>query len=779
MPAPLIVNLLPLSDQADFDLTGPVRLTVRDPDTYVSAALLHVSIGYAQTHGDGDVVFDADTGIPGTFMSASLPGPLDSTKADIQVAAEGIQITKTIAGLQRSVAFTPIEAGVGFKSAMVSAVVRPDIVTVGEEGAILGMEHGPRNTGVYLFFDDPGGGKQIRITGPADAAGVRVPDRAVAFDWTAIQRYIIIWNERMGVVELYSVTSSATTLVTTELIANFQQFDLDSGLPTVRQGGAGALTAVYGIEGASGDRVTIGSISITAQVAYPIVGISRPGQFETVRRTDESVRYTGGDPREVEISPWFGPPNSNIFPSSDAAGDVTVLDEGARLSKITAAGTYGFHREEPGLTGSSTDGYILDAEFFATPTVLVGGIMTGMGFIVHDGTTSLFLALLVIGGTRTVGLLNAGVDVTTIGNYSIPITKVDWSSPVRFRLSVDPRRNKVDLYLASDIKTPVLSIPFNRSALPVPATLGLTGQPPLLAFGHVTDTFTAGSFELRNLKYSHTYQAWEGLDAALPNASPTDPLWTPVTLGFQEISPLYGGGGLYLLGGGFGPSVLGYFFDLGSGPSATASITAGNQMQIVADPGETLTYQRGGSFDIHRGVILEISLQITSHKPRARSGCFLIIDDGINAHMLSFVDTDIGKFAAVPVRSGLDGFVEVVGVDGDSEDLSFRIDWDEPHTYRFERRPVDGLYVFVDNNKEPALVIPDRSNVDYPTTQFAAPTIAFGVRSGEGSISLWDYARVMFGSGYEVSFKLRNTTEELEENIRNSQVTVVASADDV
>ena len=775
--APLIVNLLPLPGQSDFDLTGPVRFTVRDPETHIDAGLLHVSVGYAQTYGTGDTVFDEDLGLPGTFFSAVTNDFVDTAESDFQLVVDGVQITKTIAGLQRSVVFTPIEAGVGFQDAMVTAVLRPDIWTNNEVGVILGLEHGPRNIAAYLFFEDTGGGPQIRVAGPADKLNVRVPDRAVSYDWTGLQRYIIIWNETMGVMELYSINVAGTTsLILSEPIANFQEFDDPQAPATLLRGGQAALTAVYGIEGAMGDRVTIGNVSITHDVAYPIIGISRPGQFETIRRTDESVRYREGNPLTQDVSPWFGPPNNGVFPTPDPVGGIVVLGKGVRLSKITPSTTFAFHREEPGIQESDTDGYLLEAEFFATPTTLLGSRITGMGFVIHDGQTSLFLSLIEGEDGRTLGIMTNGGDVATIGDFIRPTTTIDWSSPVRFRCTVDPRRNKLELFLSDDINTPILSVPFSRADFSTPADMGLSAEPPLIAFGHINELATTGSFELRELTYSHLYQAWEARDGILPDVGPTNPLWQSVTTGFLEISPL---SGLHLLGGGFGPTPLGYFILTGSGPAASPQITAEDQLLITADPGETLTYYRSAVFDAERGVILESSMQITSHKPKARSGCFMVIDDGLHSYMLSFVETDVGKFAAVPVRAGFNSFIEDVGTDGGAEKLSFRIDWSEPHVYRMEKRPLDGLYIFVDNDPEPALVILDSDRVDYPSTQFCCPTIAFGVLSSEGSVSTWDYTRAMFGQGYEISFRLKTDTAGLEEKIRNSQAVVVASADDV
>ena len=85
----------------------------------------------------------------------------------------------------------------------------------------------------------------------------------------------------------------------------------------------------------------------------------------------------------------------------------------------------------------------------------------------------------------------------------------------------------------------------------------------------------------------------------------------------------------------------------------------------------------------------------------------------------------------------------------------------------------------MDNSLTPSLVILDRPGIDYPTSQYMTPTVAFGSYSTEGSVSLWDHARTMWGGGYEISFRRKTDTPGLEEEIRNSQAIIVASADDV
>jgi hypothetical protein len=232
-----------------------------------------------------------------------------------------------------------------------------------------------------------------------------------------------------------------------------------------------------------------------------------------------------------------------------------------------------------------------------------------------------------------------------------------------------------------------------------------------------------------------------------------------------------------LLGGGFGPTPLGYFVAGGGGPIGDQALD-NNQLLLTNDPGKLQVFKRGGKWDANRGAVIEARVQITDHKIQARTGLFIILDDGLRAYMLSFVDTAVGKFVGVPTRAGLASFIETVGESETAAKLSFAIDWDQPHTYRMEYRRLDGLYIFVDNDPEPRLVILESDNVDFPNSQFLSPTVAFGQLSKEGSTSRWDFVRTMFSRGYEVSFKKLEADALLEDDIGNTQAVVLAFAED-
>lgn len=770
---PFIINLAPTPGELEFGLTSPIRFSIRDADTFISPTSVQITVGYAHIKANGAQEFDVV--LPRTIRSSILPGAVITViQPTIVPVVGGISITKTSSNNQPSVYVTALDAKSGIHSFLSTIVIEPTLVSNGQPGAVFGVENGPRNTGVYVFLEITGGIPLLRMCGPANSVGVRSPNTVIARNWVGPTRYIIVWNELTQKVELYRlIDESTTSLINSENISSFQEFDPISG-GTPKKGGSGDVTMVYGIEGQTGEQVIIGNVALTIDVGFPIIGLTRTGEFQTLRRTDETIRYDGGHPIKSLISSWFGP-DDKFFDVPDLAGVIKVLSTNAvRLTKLTLNSSMALYREEPSLFGSDTDGFMIEGSFFAIPSQLISSKITGMGFFVFDGQSVYYLGLL-SGDVRTVGLLRRNRDPSIAASFQTPDSAIDWASSVYFRLTIDPRREVIDLY-GSDINIPKLSIAFDRTQLPQASEFGLVGKNPIVAFGHLSDIATAGSFDLSRLLYSCSYQAFEAKDGELPDDLATDPIWVSTIGGFSPGSlpnPLFG---LSVLGGGFGILPLGLY--LGSlTPPTDISIIENNQLVLETKRGVTHVYSRSLAIDPNRGAVIEFRIQIIQNKPHARTGYYVFIDDGVHTYALSFVDTEIGKFVCVPIRSG-SGLVEIVGTEGLASKLSKQINWGNPHIYRFERRPLDGVYLFVDNATDPILVILESDRIDYPQSQFLTPTVAFGHFSGEGARSLTDFVRVMVSEGYEISTKKVDTTAQLEQDVRNTQAVVVVLARD-
>jgi hypothetical protein len=122
--------------------------------------------------------------------------------------------------------------------------------------------------------------------------------------------------------------------------------------------------------------------------------------------------------------------------------------------------------------------------------------------------------------------------------------------------------------------------------------------------------------------------------------------------------------------------------------------------------------------------------------------------------------------------------IEDIGTEGLAATLSVLVDWTQTHTYRLERRPLDGTYLFIDNSPTPSLTIPDSLYINYPLPQLTSPGVAFGHVGEEGCISFTDFVRVALSEGYEISTKKIATEAQLEQDILGSQAIVLATLSD-
>ena len=786
---PWFVNLYPPPGTANVSQLEPVQLSIRDVETTVDLGTVEVAVGYAAVYSHAEDYFDY---LPRTIRD-SIFAPTYVGDPTIARQGDGILIQKTSNYPQKSVYCTSIDVSGQFRpSGLVVATINPQIEDVpplatGPMNAsifpgimplpwmnsefyavsgVLALEHGPRNTALYVFFINSGTVNaphpQLRICGPW-TEGSSNPDFLVNYDWFGSHKYFLLWNEYTGEAEVFADVNGVTTRIyhlpflnpiTGEL--TFSQFVPGSN-NYQKHAGSLDFTAVYGQEGRSGSRMVVSSIAVTSDVGCPVRGISLQGDWNVKRLGAEMVYLNEGvDPRHPPASPWFDTP-SYVLPSPDPAGVKAVVGGVFRQSKVvldkhSPAKSLSVYREEPGLLRSVTppavpppytpDGFMLESKFFATD-VLLQGAGTGMGYLIYDGQTVYDLGLFDDSQSKVFGLLQKNGDPLNVTHRYLPVPPVDWSSPVGFRFTVDPRRNRIELYNQQSYLTPAMSLTFSRGVLPSGSDYGLLGRTPFIAFGHPGAYATLGSFDLYNLKYSHVYQAWEARTERDPTAATP-----PFTVD-------------------------------GDGTSTTMA----NPLVIRCDStsGQLRRFYRTAEFDVERGVIVEAHLQITSYRPRSRTGAYLIIEDGIVAYMLGFVDTDAGKFVCVSLLHDLVGFTEYPGFEGISAKTSFLFDWTQEHRYRFERRPYDGLYVYVDYEDKPRLAIKDADAVGYPTMRPdlpQVPLVGFGHFSSEGGSSSWRYFRTFCSTGYEVSARKGESDQALTETLFGTEAVVVAHATD-
>ncbi len=759
---PWIINLRPVGGEENVKLLRPVRFSARDAESFVLPADLLVEVGYAKVHSDGEELFDE---LPRTKRISLLPG-IVGTEPDFDLVSGGMRLTRTLISPQPSVYATNVDAGSGFTSAMLTAIVTPETVSVAtvstsgplnssvypggslpmpyspvdvpiSSGVVLGLHHGPRNKAVYLWFQKSDAGtKIIRLTGFLNY-DLTTPslNTSIPFNWSITRRYTLVWNEANGYFEVYTDVDSVTLQIFRIPLSSIPEMPTDYYIDC---GSSGDVTGFYGQEGAIGDSSLWRNIAVTTDVGYPILGSVRTGYFRT--RVESAYLFkTDGlrDPRDTDIGTWFDMPEE-LLADRDPDAATLVANGVFSMIKETEDKTFAIYREDPSLLRSNSDGFALHAVVSADNENL-DSASTGTGFIIFDGQTVFQISLFNDFASKTVGILKRdGVPVDLNDSY-IPETPIDWSVG-GFRVVVDPRANEVRLYAAEELETPRRVLPLDRSLFPSAADYGWTDVTPFVAFGHIIPANTLGSFNVTHFEICHLFQSWEGATGVAPDDAPSDPA-----------------------------------FDLFTYGSPTASMNDG-ALEISAPAGSLYRLSREIPFERFRGGATEARLRITSNRRDSHTGVRLILDDGVNAWSLTFVETAVGRFACLSLASGL-GFTELAGKDGRAAEFSFEVDWTEFHTYRIEKQSYGGVQVFLDDEMGPRISHPDSLINEMPLTQYSGtPTLAFGQFSLEGAVAEWSFVRGYFSGGCEISFKKNKPDSVLREELFDTQAIVVAYA---
>lgn len=768
MSAPWIVNLVPAPESSQVKLLKPIRLSIRDSDTHIDPTSIRAVAGYARVCSNASQFFDKQLPATKRFHLYNESG----SEPVLSLTDDGVYVEQISLLEERTLYATSIDGGPGYKSVMLTAILKPgqDNAEPGSggngplgpsvfpgglfplpfssgsggaggegSGAVLAIENGPRNKVVYLWFQNSGT-RILRLTsyltGTEDPPTINLQTN---FDWSDFHRYTILWNEVEGYVEVYADSATGDSQVFRVAIADIPEMPSDY---YVKVGGAGSLTALYGlVANAPEDNVTISNVAFTSDVGFPVLGTIRPGDFVTSIHSTELVKTTGAvDPREAVVSAWMDTPES-LIAARDSAGATAATAGIFTMVKPTVAKTFSIYREEPALLASDTDGFMVQARLHVSPTA-TDGAATGMGFTIFDGQSVFQVQLFKDPTFNTIGILRKGGSNQDITEHFLPDTNIDWSAGHLFRIVVDPRRSLILFYDGDDLNTPVGEVPFDRANLPSSADFGWTGETPFIALGHTMPTTTSGTFSLYEFSFCHLYQAWDTSDANVPTAA--DPVFTKDTAG-----------------------------------APTDGLTSDGDFQIVATTGDLVQFHRDVEFGAHRGGIIEFRAKIESWRPLTRTGVYVFLDDGLHVYALTFVETSVGKFVALSQRSSLGSFQEVVGRDGNAAKISFLLDWTEYHTYRIERRPFDGVKVYVDDETDPRIAFPESKLGELPDEQFGGtPKLAFGQFTDEGATSRWSFVRGLFSRGYDISFKKNKPDAVLRTELYKTQALIIAHAQD-
>lgn len=733
---PWIIDYAPSPGDFDISLLDPIRFSIRDTASYVDTSLLRIDTGYASVHSDGAALFDS---LPRTTRRTLKNAPT-GPDPHLQISS-GVVITKTTSSAQRSVYTTAIDVGSAFPSFMITAIIHPTVLgSVADgtpppiNGPVMGIENGRRNKVVYLWFQNIiSVGRILRLTSFLDPVFSPDVNDTTLWDWSVPQRYTMVWDEARGYVEVFSDLNNETTLLFSSAIDDIPAFE-DSYY--ARTGGAGDIVGIYGQEGTTNDSSTWSNIAMTADVGFPVVNGIRTGDFVTKIVGSELIRTIGSvDPREAPIACWFEA-SSDYFPATDVDGVEEIVDGAFSMTKVTDASTLAVMRVEPGFLLSISRGFMVQGVISADNTALQDSA-TGTGIIIYDGLSVFLLQLFQdASGSKTVGIRKRGGSDFDLSTYYQPTTPLDWSK-TGFRLVADTPRNKLQLFSLLDLTTPILDIALDRGSLPVASEFSYTGLDPFIAFGHILPTNTAGTFSLNSLDYCHFYQSWEAREG------------DPTLISNPYTATSYG------------------FLSL-----------ADDVLTITTPPGDMSFLYRQAFFGTNRGAIIEASLRIPSYRPLSRTGVYLALDGGPGNYIyaLSFSETSLGRFASLELRNQTGDFrvVDLTGIDGAGSTNSFLVDWTEYHTYRLELRAYDGLYVFLDNETTPRITLSNRNFSTLPDNTQTIPSTVFGHLTQEGATSDWLFVRGFYSVGYEISFQKKESVQDLQKELTDTQAIVIA-----
>lgn len=743
---PWIVNLHPNSEDINVKLLRPISFSIRDTESGIDPTTIHVASGYSRVYGRGTNYFDRE--IPATTR-AGLTDPTTTVEPLLSLLpgpapADAVVIENLTSAEERSVYFTRVPADdlSAFRNVMISGLITPVNVTndplILAKGPVIGIEVGPRNSAVYVFFKMVAGTRVVLITGPLDPGGPLVPATVVIYDWSFNPRYSLIWNESRGQIQLFG---NDNVLIAQVPLTSFPTF----GDSHVRHGTREEYVAVYGISGITNEAVQISSISFADDVGYPVRGLIKPNAYTTTLRAADLVKTTNGvDPRKDQLSPWVDDNGVNFEPV-DNLGLVRFnrdLTQFARLT-VTPPKSLAFYREEPGFLLSGNEGFCVDVAFFGTSTLLDGDA-TGMGLAIHDGFTAFRLCCFQRDDVKYLGLLKVSGNETDLDDQFY--TEYDWASPGNIRFAVDGRSQTVRIYDHKDLGTPLLSVTLNRALFPAASVYGWDYVVPFIGVGHFETVEATGSMYLQGVVFSHLTRVWESFNGKVPDDHTLPLPWANITTGT---------------------------------PGTPVSPVTEEFVEVTCAGSDTLVYKQTAVTDSNRGASIEVRVAVSGNDKWERTGDAIILDDGTRSFVLSFTETEEGRFACLALRGITEAYQEISGFDGDGPLLSFPIDWRDPHTYRIERKPTEGTYIFVNEELKPRIFWPDSKLSFIPDSIYTTPVVAFGHFLNKcPSTAKWYFVRTFFSTGFEVSFKKNETDSALKTDLFATESIVLVEAGD-
>jgi hypothetical protein len=756
---PKTVNLTPAEGDSLFSPSSPIYFGVRDNDHQVNPDTVNAFVTFSRLEFDATTADELPLSYPFVFdvFSDSLPITSTSTRANIEfTATTSVEPVLAIESLTTSKSSNTLFLhGEVTPSAPVGCEIRfavPTVPAAGSSaylndtdfrGVFFGFIHWQRGTGVFLFCGDNSGTKYVRITGPADAAGIRAVDQTYNIDWSVDTHSFRILFEASGYLGHVVIVVTDRTTNEEERIFDEPISSLGTFIPTARIGSIEAASPAAGCSALIGiDQERLGEVHLhymlleehgetlvsSGAIEYAQTGTAEASGCLVAARKEDVLRM-----KRDELT-WLSDTDLLILQAS--------ATENSRL-----------RTEEPQL---ETSKWLVFFRGRPDQESHPGSYNSGMGFNVSNGTDVLKFRFLNEGtsfareGSRTFGLY-----VNTLGNDNQLLLE-NFES-----VDFDWRDSAACVLVAFDGTTVHASVEANVADLRHGNSFTST------TLNALADTDALARFEIGALDYGLLGSNYEGF-VVLENF-----VFMPVADFAKD-----GDFSLWSSDGG-SAAVVDSLLEIRPDPASFCLYSRVYDAQDYV-PGET------GIAVLVQAQIFDITDQFEQVNPvRIPSPALLSIDVGSGRFLqLQFVTTEDGSETFMFMGQDAQDYLEVLNPESEFGRLiSSPIDLSAEHFFLVTYLPGKSIRVFVDFEEEPSINIPwldkdavAKADVDdlLALTTVAVgsiPTLKYGSVYNHMDVNLRS-AAIGVGSGYDYAVTLAPTRSVLESKIYGARANV-------
>lgn len=633
-------NVLPASGFANpgDSLFFSARCSTRDQSVVSSLSPARALIAFGGTYLDARKV-NFDT-LDEVFRSTITPGPIVQTAVAAFTQNTHMRIAKGSNNNEASVFVHNLgktnEVGYALGFTLSS------MGTSSNSGPLIGID-ADGTSAVYVFFkkDQNTSAKSVELyksNGILLSSVISVP-----YEWgVAGSSYYLYYDQVKGVAELFI---SDGFLFERLFRANVLGAHHGSGTVTLSK--SGSAVALWGVQGGIDDFMAITDLYLPDKLYRPVDAGLTSSKFYTQVSGSDLVSLPPGDPVHASVGPWPLSDYLAVYQRNEGSEILPNVDWVTLLPGNTD-NVFGLIREDSDLGYSIGSGFYADFEIECDASGLSRN--TGFGFRLFDGISVMDVVLASISGSKYVGIQLSG------GYLQLSPDPVDWSNKTRFTVEIDPTTNMLHVYV-NGASSPAISVSTARDGFPTAADVGVDGASPHVVIGFLATGNASGPIKVYRLEYSPICSTWRA--TTFLESSPPD----------NQIFGI---------------------------PLSGSTLTAHDDAVLIESPAGVvedmyLPLICGGL----RGNFVDFEMALSYQKKDAPPDLYCYLTNGNALCGFGLTANDKGKFCTAVLYDYAHGtyYTEV----GDEHtDTSFRVDWDQLHSYRVRFVPFVGAQIYLD-----------------------------------------------------------------------------------